>query len=47
MEYLDGLRQVLDGQVKPDAQLQREDVLPVWAIVNSRTTNTQTITNTN
>lgn len=39
--YLNGLWQVFDGQVKPDAQLQREDVLPVRSVLNSKTTNKQ------
>lgn len=36
-EYLDGLRQVFDGQVEPDAKLKWEDVLPVWSILYSET----------
>lgn len=33
--YLDGLWQVFDGQVKPDAELQREDVLPLRSLLSS------------
>lgn len=37
--YLDGLRKVFDGQEKPDAQFQRENVLPVRSVLKSKTTN--------
>lgn len=36
--YLDRLREALDGQVEPDAELQGEEVLPVGSLHGSRRT---------
>lgn len=35
--YLHGLGEVLNGQVDPDAELQREDVLPMRSLLVSET----------
>lgn len=41
VRYLYGLRQVLEGQVEPDAELQREDVLPLRSLMAPAATTQQ------